>query len=147
MIEIAHERAARQLAGDLTGRAAHIDVDQIGAQARGDAGALLHPMRLAAGKLDSERAQLTARGTAHDVGALTDQLLAGDHLRHDEAGPQAMCDAAERQIGHPDIGAGGRGWREVTSDIEGGFARPHSSCPTICPQNRHTRKMPFICAE
>ena len=51
MIEIAHQRRAGLLAGHVLGRAAHVDVDDVGAGAFRDARALRHPVRLAAGEL------------------------------------------------------------------------------------------------
>ena len=46
VIEIAHQRRARELAGHLARRAAHVDVDDVGAEPLGDARAFRHPVRL-----------------------------------------------------------------------------------------------------
>ena len=51
VVEVAHQRRAGIAAGHLLGRAAHVDVDDVGALARGDARGLGHVARLAAGKL------------------------------------------------------------------------------------------------
>ena len=68
VIEVAHQRAARQLARHLARRAAHVDVDDVGAEPLGDAGALRHPARLAAGELydegDSSRPSARRRTSA-----------------------------------------------------------------------------------
>ena len=60
VIEIAHQRAARELAGHLARRAAHVDVDDVGAHPLDDARAFRHPVGFAADELNDERGKLAA---------------------------------------------------------------------------------------
>ena len=100
VVEVAHQRRAGQLARDLAGRAAHVDVDDVGAQLFRHARPFRHPARLAARQLYDERSKIPANCPfAHAVTVL-DQVLARHHLRGDEGGAQKMRLAAERQVGH-----------------------------------------------
>ena len=99
MIEIAHQRGARLPVGHVLRRAAHVDVDDFGARGFGDARALRHPVRLAAGKLHDVRAGALAFHPQHGVGAAFDQRVARGHLRDDEAGAELRHEPAERCIG------------------------------------------------
>ena len=100
MIEVAHQRRAGLAAGHLSRRAAHIDVDDVGARRVGEARARLHPARLAAGELDDEGEDLAvALGLANGFGAAPDKLLAGGHLRDHEPCAEPRDRAPERQVG------------------------------------------------
>jgi hypothetical protein len=101
VIEVAHEGAARQLARDLACGAAHVDVDDVGAQRLGDARALRHPALLAPGKLYDEGLEVVAGGAPQHRRALAHEVLAGNHLGHDQPRAQAMRELAERQVRHP----------------------------------------------
>ena len=46
VIEVAHQRRAGLAAGHMARRAAHVDIDDVGACGFGDPGAFCHPMRL-----------------------------------------------------------------------------------------------------
>ena len=68
VIWIAHQGGAGKPACDLLCRAAHVDVDNVGASLLGQLGAFSHPMGLAAGKLDDKRRnRASARRTARHV--------------------------------------------------------------------------------
>ncbi len=101
MVEIAHQGRARQLARHLARRAAHIDVDDVGAQLLGRPRALPHPARLAADKLYDERLAVGARSLAPRLEARRRQLLAGDHLGYDQTSPVAQRQPPERGVGDP----------------------------------------------
>ena len=84
MVEVAHQGRAGLAAGDVAGRTAHVDVDDIGALGLGDPGALAHPMGLAAGELDHVRAD--AGGFAAQPGhpVTIGEFIAGGHFGDDE---------------------------------------------------------------
>ena len=67
--------------------------------ALGDARALGHPARLAAGKLYDEGLAVAAPCLAPRLVALGDQMLAGDHLGDHETGPQSVRQTAKREVG------------------------------------------------
>ena len=98
--EIAHQGRARLLAGHLAGRAAHVDVDDVGAQISRHARPFRHPARLAARQLYDERSKIPANRAFAGVVAVVDQVLAGHHLGGNEAGAQNMGDPSERQVCH-----------------------------------------------
>ena len=98
VIEIAHQCAAGELAGDLAGRTAHVDVDDVGAEPFRDAGTLGHPVRFAPGKLHGEGTLARKLGPAQHVAALAHQFFAGDHLGDDKPRPKPVCGLPERQI-------------------------------------------------
>ena len=62
MIEVAHQRRSRLPVGDVLGLTAHVDVDDLGARAFGDARALRHPARLTTGKLHDVNASAMSFG-------------------------------------------------------------------------------------
>ncbi len=98
VVEVAHQCAAGELAGHLTCRAAHIDVDDVGAARLGDSRALGHPLSFAAGELYDEWYCAAAVDLAHDLQALVGQVFAGDHLGHDQAGAQRLGGIAHGQV-------------------------------------------------
>ncbi len=100
MVEIAHQRRARLAAGHVPRRAAHVDVDDGGAGRLGDARALPHPARLAAGELHHVNAQSPPLGAQPRVRAALGQVLAGGHLRDHQAGAEAGDAAPKRGVGH-----------------------------------------------
>ena len=100
VIEVAHQGRARLLAGHLARRAAHVDVDDVGAQS------LAPCARPSAIQRASQPASCMTKGARFAANcavaravALADQVLAGHHLGDDQAGAQAMRQAAERQVG------------------------------------------------
>ncbi len=101
MIEIAHQRRARLAAGDMACRAAHVDVDDIGAGRLRHAGTLGHPMCLAAGELHHMRPD--AAGFAAQPGhpAPAHQIVARGHLGDHEPCPQLGGEPPERRVGYP----------------------------------------------
>ena len=106
MIEIAHQRRAGLAAGDVLGRAAHVDVDDVGAGGLGDPRALGHPVRFAAGELHDMRADARSpRMRSRDIGRpWTSSSLA---VISETTSP-APSAAASRRNGAsvmPDIGA------------------------------------------
>jgi hypothetical protein len=99
MIEIAHQRRARRAVRHLLRRAAHVDVDDVGALPFGDARALRHPIRLAAGKLHDMDADAAAFAAHGGFALALHQTRAGGHLRHDQTRAQALGQPAERRVG------------------------------------------------
>jgi hypothetical protein len=95
MIEVAHQRRSRLPVGDVLGRASHVDVDDFGAGAFGNARALRHPVRLAAGELNDMDAGALAFGAQHGVAAAFDQRIACRREQRQAAGHQVR-----RQGGH-----------------------------------------------
>ena len=69
MIEIAHQRGSGLAAGDVAGRAAHVDVDDRGARGLRDAGSLRHPARFATGELHHVDADPLPLGAQHGLRA------------------------------------------------------------------------------
>ena len=65
----------------------------------GDAGALRHPVRFAAGELHDMGARSRAFGAQHRIAAALDEGIACRHLRYDEASAQAACEPPERRVG------------------------------------------------
>ena len=98
VVEIAHQRRARKLAGHFPCRAAHVDVDEVGALGFGDARAFRHPFLFAAGKLDDERGEVATFGPAQHIGARFDEFFAGDHLGNDEGRAEPVREPAKGQI-------------------------------------------------
>ena len=100
MIEVPHQGRARHLARHLAGRAAHVDIDDIGAKVRSDAGAFAHPMRLAPGELYDEGLAIGSARLAAGMVAVRRQMLAGHHFRDDQAGAPCVGQVAECWVGH-----------------------------------------------
>ena len=99
MIEVAHQRRAGLPVGDVLGRTAHVDVDDLGARAFGDARALRHPARLAAGKLDNVDADTLSFGAQHSIAAAFDQRIACGHFGDDKTGAKLRYQTTKRGIG------------------------------------------------
>ena len=99
---LAHEAAARVVLGDLRHRAAHVDVDDVGAHLLDHARRFGHPRRLAAEDLDGDGPLLFGvLGVLERAIDAAHQPLAADHLGHDEAAPTlALHQAAKRGVGH-----------------------------------------------
>ena len=133
VLEIAHQRGTGQLARHLARRAAHVDVDDVGAERLGHARALRHPARLAAGKLYDERlAARRPRPCAARRGVLGDEVLAGDHLGDDQAGAQGVRQAAKGEIGDPRHGREQHGVGAARADrCETGVTSAGAQ-PSIC---------------
>ena len=89
VIEIAHQRRAGIAAGDALGRAAHVDVDDVGAGASASRG-LAHPARVAAGELDDVRGD-PPLGPQARLGRPEHELVRRDHLGDDEPAPKRLA--------------------------------------------------------
>ncbi len=100
MIEIAHQRRARLPVGHVLGRAAHVDIDDVGAGILRDASALAHPARLAAGKLHRMDRDPAPVGTQHGVATAPGELCGCHHLGYDKAGAHRFHGAPKRSVGH-----------------------------------------------
>ncbi len=101
MVEIAHQRRAREPFRHLFRGAAHIDVDDGGARGCGHPRAFAHPAGLAPGELDHHgRDVRTAGGAAHHISAAFHELFAGHHFRHHKPRAPAAGDATKRPIRH-----------------------------------------------
>ena len=87
MVQIAHQGRARKLARDFTGGAAHIDVDDLGAQFCRHTGPFCHPMGFAARQLNDEGSKIPANCAVARSMPLANQMLTGYHLGDDQAGP------------------------------------------------------------
>jgi hypothetical protein len=99
MIEIAHQCRTRLAAGHMPRRATHVDVDDRGTIAFGDARAFRHPARLAAGELHHMHADALPLRAQHRVAAALDQLGTGGHFRDHEPGAKLRHQAPERRVG------------------------------------------------
>jgi hypothetical protein len=100
MIAVAHQRRSRKLAGDLSGRAAHVDVDDFSAQRRCNARTLRHPAGIAAGKLYDKGFELgTLRARTHAM-AIAGEVLARNHFRNNQSRTERSDRPAEGQIGY-----------------------------------------------
>ena len=117
--EVAHQRRAGQLARDLAGRAAHVDVDDVGAQLFRHARPFRHPARLAARQLYDEGSKIPANCPFTHAVAVLDQVFARHHLRRDERGPQKMRWRRNGRSVTPDIGANSRFGRRATEQMGG----------------------------
>ena len=99
VVEVAHQGRAGIAVHHLLGGAAHVDVDDPRTLPLGHSGRLGHPVRFAAGKLHGgvlpPEAKLRPLPRA---GTRIHQIVARDHFRHDEAGPEPRDEAAEGQI-------------------------------------------------
>ncbi len=98
MIEIAHQGGAGLSAGHVTRRAAHIDVDDIGAGGFRDPRALRHPFRLAAGELNDMGADAGRLTTQPRHRLAVDEIIARGHFGHDQPGPELQPDV---ETAHP----------------------------------------------
>ncbi len=112
-VHVAHQRRAGEPAGHFLGRAAHVDVDEVGAGGLRHPRAPRHPFGAAADELDhGERQAVADRGAAHHVGAAGGEELARHHLGRDIGGAEARGGAAERQVRH----AGHRRGQDAAAD-------------------------------
>ena len=99
VIEIAHQRGAGLAAGDVAGRTAHVDVDDVGAGGFRDPRALGHPVRLAAGKLNDMRADARGLAAQQRHRAAVDEIVAGGHFGDDETRAKCSGQTPERRVG------------------------------------------------
>ena len=117
VLRLAHQAAAGVVLGDLRHRAAHVDVDDVGAHALDDLRRGGHLVGIAAEDLDRDRPLLFGvSGVLERAVDAAHQTLGADHLGHDEpASALALDEAAERSVGH----ARHRGERERRREIDG----------------------------
>ena len=124
MVEVAHQRRAGVAARHLLGRAAHVDVDDVGAGVGRGPGALGHPVRLAAGELDDMGAVAGALGPEQRLGVADRQLVSGHHFRDDQPGADRRAPASRNGRSEtPDIGARSTRFGIVAGPIASGSAR------------------------
>ena len=102
MARVAHQRAAGVVLRDLRHRAAHVDVDDVGAHALDDAGSISHLCGIAAEDLDGDRPFfLGVLGVLERAVDAPDEPFGADHLGDDQtAAPLALHQAAKRGVGH-----------------------------------------------
>ena len=105
VIEIAHQCRSRLAAGDMPGRTAHIDVDDIGPGVLGDLRALAHPACFATGNLHDMKSRAVIFSAAARHALLRRAPAAGErrarsHFRNHQPGAEPRRLAAERRIGH-----------------------------------------------
>ena len=99
MVEVAHQRRAGIAGRHLARRAAHVDVDDVGAGVGRRPRAFRHPVRLAPGELDDVRPVARALGAHGRFGRACGKLVAGHHLGDHQAGAEFGRQRAERPIG------------------------------------------------
>ncbi len=104
MVEVAHQGRAGLAAGHGLGRAAHVDVDHVGAVGLGEPRALRHPARVAAGELDDVGQHALALGPQARLLGAAGEILRRHHLGDGRGGTQPTGDAAHVQVG--DAGQG-----------------------------------------
>ena len=99
---LAHQAAAGIVLGDLRHRAAHVDVDDVGAHALDDLCRRRHLVRVAAEHLDRDRALLFGvLGVFKRAIDAADEPLGRHHLGHDQtAAAVPFHETAERRVGH-----------------------------------------------
>ena len=99
---LAHQAAAGVVLRDLRHRAAHVDVDDVGAHAFDDARGFGHLVGIAAEDLDRDRPLFFGvLGVLERAIDAADEPFAAHHLGDDEAAAAVALDqAAERRVGH-----------------------------------------------
>ena len=114
VLGLAHQAAAGVVLGDLRHRAAHVDVDDVGAHALDDLRGGRHLLGIAAEDLDRDRPLfLGVLGVLERPIDAAHEPLGADHLGHDEpATAFALDEPAEGSVRHPrHRGEGERGAR------------------------------------
>ena len=100
MVEIPHQRGPRLRPGDVSRRAAHVDVDDGGAGRFGDPRALTHPARFAPRELHHVGIEATPLRPQQRVGTALGQRLARGHLGDNQPGAKIGDHSPKRRIGH-----------------------------------------------
>jgi hypothetical protein len=100
MVEIAHQGRAGLAAGDVAGRTAHVDVDDIGALGLGDPGAFGHPVRLASGELHHMRADSGRFAAQPGHPVAVDELIAGGHFGYHQTCPKLGDQPPDGRVSH-----------------------------------------------
>ncbi len=103
-VEIAHQRAARERAGDAAGGAAHVDVDELGALRRQQPGGLGHRGGIAADELHGEGRALDLLGARAAFRVAFKQAGGGDHFRERERRAASFGGPAHARVGDPGHG-------------------------------------------
>ena len=100
--QVAHERRAVAVAGDLRSRTAHVDVDDVAAGFfERDARALRHGLRFVAEDLRGGRMLVRRKlEQTRRFPVLIAQRLGRDHLGHGQSRAVLAADAAEGEVGH-----------------------------------------------
>ena len=98
-LDVAHQGGARLPAGDGLGRAAHIDVDDVGAVRLGQTRGLRHRIGTATGELDHMGIDTAPLGPQARLLRPTGEFGGGDHFRDDGACTQTPRDATHVQVG------------------------------------------------
>jgi hypothetical protein len=101
MIQVPHKRRPRRAVGDLLGRAAHVDIYDVGALGLGDPGPLSHPMRLASRDLDHVDINAAPVAAHRCLALATDKAGTCRHFGHHQAGAKCLRQPTERRIGNP----------------------------------------------
>jgi hypothetical protein len=98
---ILHQRRAGHHVADFLGRAAHVDVDDLGAVVDVVAGRFGHHLRVGAGDLHRDRRDFAlVVGAAQRLGAAVEQRVRGDHFGHRQPGAHFLAQLAERTVRH-----------------------------------------------
>ena len=132
MLRLAHEAAARIVLRDLRHRAAHVDIDDVGAELFDDLRGRRHLFGIAAEDLNRDRPLLLGvlRVLECPIDA-ADEPLGADHLGHHEtAAAMALHETAEGRVGH----AGHGGDRERRWEGDGPDFHAISAYPERKPQ-------------
>ena len=99
VIEVAHQGRTRFAAGHGLGRAAHVDVDGIGAVRHGDTSPLGHRFGRAAGELHHMRVHPSTLGADLRFGVTLRQLGRRDHLGDHGTGTEPLGETPHMEIG------------------------------------------------
>ena len=143
MVEIAHQRRARKLAGHFSRRAAHVDVDDVRAFGFGDARAFRHPLLFPAGELDDERGEFATLGPAQHVSARSDEFFARYHLGNDEARTKPVRQPAKWQVAH----AGHWCQHNRRRPVNDTFQHPGPMHPKPCLLFKQNKQLPRLWAD
>lgn len=100
LIEIAHQRGAREASGDTLARTAHIDVDPVSPRGFGASRGGRHFRRLARGDLNDPGPRAGAFQPHRRFAIAAGDASGGHHLAHRRRRPQTRRDAAHGRVGH-----------------------------------------------
>ncbi len=98
MVEVAHQGRAGTAAGDLLGRAAHVDIDDVRPLAGGYTRAFSHMCCLAAGELHHMDGQAGMPYAQVEAGPALGEFAACHHFGHDQPSAMRMGALAERLV-------------------------------------------------
>ena len=119
MIEVEHQSRPGIAARHLLGRTTHVDVDDVGALAHGDARGFGHVRRFPAGKLDHMDRQAGMADADVEAGPALGQFAARDHFGHDQSCAMLVGAFAKRFV----CNAGHRRQKHAIADFDAAYLK------------------------